>query len=256
MKLEDYTPGLEAEIGMIVNTDLCCPGVYHIKVERKGRPLLREYYVVQDDAPFAAQVQDYGQKLDGLRLYEADKPGSGWEVVQYEVCKYQAAVGRPLPEWIFRDMSLRAMGAYPEYFGTFPVPFLTPDGYTLRCRTLANGIYWLETSTYRELLAVCFPVWDAELSAASTMLSMAAKWDAAFGIHRNMDYIFFKKELSCIPIYELMETRQDWDGTVIHVPALMNALWEFAPEYAMHRNGGRRVIGMYPDAGTDFLLLK
>ena len=48
-----------------------------------------------------------------------------------------------------------------------------------------------------------------------------------------MSYLFFAKEFSCVPVYELMETRKEWDGTVIHRPALMNALWEYAPKYSI-----------------------
>ncbi len=104
----------------------------------------------------------------------------------------------------------------PEYFGTFPVPYHTPDGYILRYQTLANGIYWLETSTYKELLAVCFPVWSAELSPASAALGMVTKQDAVIDIKEAMGCVFFTEESSCVPIYELMMTRQEWDGTIIH----------------------------------------
>ena len=71
-------------------------------------------------------------------------------------------------------------------------------------------------------------------------------------------------------------------STVIHRPALMNALWEYAPKYTRGLNGGEghaldartrqileaadleilpqpaasELIGMFPDVGTDFLLLE
>ena len=166
--------------------------------------------------------------------------------------------------------------------GTQAVIGSAPDGYTLRHRTLANGIYWLETSTYKELLAVCFPIWNAELSAAALTLAKVTSQDRTAGISRTMSYLFFAKEFSCVPVYELMETRKEWDGTVIHRPALMNALWEYAPKYTRGLNGGEghaldartrqileaadleilpqpaasELIGMFPDVGTDFLLLE
>lgn len=79
-----------------------------------------------------------------------------------------------------------------------------------------------------------------------------------------------------------METRKEWEGNIINHPALMNAIWEFFPQYAMHLNGktdtnlnlfvsmllnrsdfevfpkpdeNRRVY-MFPEAETDFLLLE
>ena len=165
--------------------------------------------------------------------------------------------------------------AYRKRCSAFPVPFHTPCGYTLRHRTLDNGIYWLETSECRELLAVCFPIWNAELSAAAAMCGKILEWDRAAGVETATPYRFFPQNISCVPLYELMETRGKWDGTVINRPALMNAIWENAPVYAMSLNGqtppgrspklsgeilprsdGKRVIAMFPQEGTDFLLLQ
>ena len=283
MKIEKYLPALEAEIGPIGAIHENYPGVYLIDAGTELDILQREYYVVLDTSPMAPRVQRYGQKMDGLRLYPMKDAASGWRIVDYELCKYNDAVrDEPLPELFFRDMSLHAMELHPEYFGAFPVPFHTPCGYTLRCRTLANGVYWLETSHYKELLAVCFPVWNAELSPAAISLATIMEADRKRGVEESTCYVFFSKEASCVPIYELMETRKEWEGTVIDTPALMNAIWTFMPQYAMRLNGGQtvefespasafwessgiepfpeprgeRMIPMFPDAGTDFLLLK
>lgn len=282
MNLDGYLPALEEEIGPAANIEEWCPGMFFIEVDQ-GSVFMKEYFVVLDEAPMAAKVRNYGKKMDGLRLFAQDDDSSGWRIVQYEISKYSFTVkGNYLPEEMFQDMSLHAMELHPEYFGTFPVPYRTPSGCTLRYRTLDNGIYWLETSRCKELLAVCFPIWNAELSPASASLAKLLLWDAAIGIKKAMGYIFFTKESSCVPIYELMMTRQKWDGTVIDVPALMNALWKYAPKYAVHLNGGKtqvlddklakllgkagqeaipqpdgkHMIGMFPDAGTDFLLLE
>lgn len=172
-----------------------------------------------------------------------------------------------VPEEVFHDRAVHAMDAYAEYFGDFPVPYHTPEGYTLRHRMLGNGIYWLETSRGKELLALCFPIWNAELSDAAIALAKMTDQDRRAGASKSLCYAFFSKEDSCVPIYELATERPIWEGGYINVPALMNALWEYAPEYAMHRNGGRptmaapqpdgkHIIGMFPDAGTDFLLLE
>jgi len=55
---------------------------------------------------------------------------------------------------------------HPEYFGAFPVPQLTPWGYTLGHMVLTNGLYWIETNTFQKVLAVCFPMYD-ELSGSA-----------------------------------------------------------------------------------------
>ena len=130
----------------------------------------------------AEKVQAYGKKMDGLRLFAYPDNSSGWRIVEYEVSKYDLTVkGIPVPEYMFRDMSLHAMELHPEYFGTFPVPFHTPCGYTLRYRTLDNGIYWPETSEGTEWLAVCFPIWNAELSTAAIMCGEVLECDKAAG---------------------------------------------------------------------------
>lgn len=239
MDLENYLPVLEEETGEILKASEFSPGVYCIDALREG-DFLREYFVVLDGAPMAKKVQSYGKKMDGFRLFANEDDSSGWRIVQYEISKYNIAVkGKPVPEHMFRDMSLHAMELHPEYFGAFPIPFHTPHGYTLRHRTLANGIYWLETSEGKELLAVCFPIWNAELSVAATLLCEILEQDRRTGAEASTCYIFFSKEASCIPIYELMETRSEWDGTIISHPALMNAIWAFMPTYAMHLNGKR-----------------
>lgn len=282
MKLEHYLPDLEEETGPIETVREWAPSVYYIEAGPE-EPFWKEFFVVLDDAPMASKVRNYGKKMDGLHLFAQNDDTSGWRIVQYEISKYHASQGKKLPpEELFHDFSLHAMELHPEYFGTFPVPYHTPDGYMLRHRTLANGIYWLETSTYKELLAVCFPIWNAELSTAALALAKVTDQDRTAGIKKSMGYIFFSKEFSCVPVYELMETRKEWDGTVIHRPALMNALWEYAPKYTRCLNGGKgqaldsRVLQileaanldilpqpvaseltcMFPDVGTDFLLLE
>lgn len=282
MDLDAYLPELEEEAGTIFETENWDLGIHYLCASEAGPPW-EEYLVVLDNSPIAAKVQNYGKKMDGLRLFAMADDSSGWRIVQYESSKYGiTSKGKSTPEWFFRDMTLHAMELHPDYFGTFPVPFHTPCGYTLLHRTLANGIYWLETSMCQELLAVSFPIWNAELSPVAVSACKLMPQDIEAGVKESTCYLFFPKDASCIPIYELMETRRAWEGTVIDRPALMNAIWEFMPQYAMHLNGQEdaactaidagflestridpfpephrdRMVYMYPDAGTDFLLLK
>ena len=281
MKIDNYLSALKEEIGANINFDECIPGVYYIEsIREDGFP--QEYYAVLDTAPIAQKLRDHGKKIEGMSLFAWDEPASGWRIISYEITKYKIIAGKPpVNEWQFRDAALHAMELHPEYFGMFPVPFHTPRGFTLLYRTLANGIYWLETSECRELLAVCFPIWEAELSFAAKAFGMMIERDKKLGYTESTGYLFFDKETSCVPACELMETRRDWEGTVIDRPALMNAIWAFQPVYALHLNGHRSqeldaalaqllkengveampgpggdVIGIFPDAGTDFLLLK
>ena len=207
---------------------------------------------------------------------------SGWRIIDYELGKHR--VKNHLPqEQTLHDIALDAAEYHPEYFGAYPVPFHTPRGYTTRHWTLANGIYWLETDQCEEVLAVCYPLWTAELSAAVERLGEQTEHDKVQGIHKTLGYIFFPAQISCIPIYELMQTRMEvWSGTMIDKPALMNAIWRDAPEYAVMMNrqeqtgmndlsamllrdfdiaaGPRilpdRMIAISADTGVDYMLFK
>ena len=155
-------------------------------------------------------------------------------------------------------------------------------GCTVRHWILDNGIYWIETEQCKELLALSYPVWSTELSDLTANLGEQTEYDKAHGIEETLGYIFFPARASCIPLRELMRARPEWAGTVIDKPALMNAIWDAAPEYAYLMNwqeqSGKNdlfsallaeigmdvepniamenMIPLFPDAGKDFLLLK
>lgn len=226
---------LEAELGEIVESEMICPGVCYISVGGT------EYYAVMENAQAISQrAKLYGrQVLPELRLYPMDKPQSGWMVVRYEVCKYLIKNGLPLPDGdTLHSIATFGMECHPEYFGTFPVPALTPQGCTLRYHRMGNGIYWIETEQCTEVLAVCFPVWDGELSEAAQKTAMQLDYDKQHGIENTMGYLFFSEEACCIPVFELLKTRREWeDSGLIDKAALMNAIWENAPAYALAYNG-------------------
>lgn len=228
---------LEAEVGEIMDEELLCPGIYYISAGGT------EYYTVTKNAPPISQrAWLYGQQIPAcpeLRLYPMDKPQSGWMVVQYEICKYLTENRLPLPEGItLRGAAVFGMECHPEYFGTFPVPTLTPYGHTLRYRRMGNGIYWIETEQCVEVLAVCFPVWDGELSEAAQRLAVMLDCDKRHGIGETFGYLFFDEATSCIPIFELLKTRREWDVSgLIDRLALMNAIGEHFPAYMLAYNG-------------------
>ena len=94
-----------------------------------------------------------------------------------------------------------------------------------------------------------------------------------------MGCLFFSRRDSCIPLFELLYLRDDWKtANKINVPALMNAIWKYYPEYAASHNleeqfgandllgvilntmgedvelsgSVENVISMSPHAGTNF----
>ena len=218
---------LETKLGPIHEIEQICPDVCYIS-SASG-----ECFAVAREGPAISRyTKTYGTGLpdhpDTL-LYPLDKPDSGWMIVRYELCKYLTKNLHPLPEGLtLRAAAIFGAECHPEYFGAIPVPSLTPHGCTLRYANLGNGIYWTETEQCTEMLAVCFPIWDAELSEAAQKLGIP--------VSDSMGGLFFPEAASCVPIFELMQTRRAWERFV-DVPALMNAMWEGFPEYVLAYNG-------------------
>ena len=83
----------------------------------------------------------------------------------------------------------------------------------------------METDRCVEVLAVCYPVWDGELSEG--MQSLGQKLVP----EDEMGYIYFPKRAACVVIWELLRTRPALVSTgLIRKSELMNVIWEFHPE--------------------------
>lgn len=271
--MDDHFPrDVEGELGEIQFFSEECPGVYVLSCRQDEGPC-REFYLVEESASMIPpSVKKLGRRLascPNLLAYEIENPSGGQKIVEYEVNKFRAAHGLPLPDGVtLRDIALDGMGLNPEYFGTFPVPSVTPWGPTLRHKAIDNGVYWLETEGER-VLALCGILEDA--------LSDAARKLAEPGV----GYLFFQEEASCIPIFELLPVHRHWEPSRIDRKALENAIWRYYPEYAVQYNtqeaagqhsltgllfrslGSRvdltaydqRMIALSPDAGTAFCAL-
>ncbi len=180
------------------------------------------------------EARAIGRRLEGISalIYRLEAEDGAWAAVEYEILRYKAAHGLPMPE----GKSLRVAALYgaelrPDYFGAYPVPFLTPWGHTLRHRLLDNGIYWIEAERCVEVLAVCYPIWDGELSEG--LWEVGRKLDA----EGEIGYIYFLKETACVAIWELLRLRPALLTTgLIHKAELMNAIWENQPGYALGYN--------------------
>ena len=230
-------------------------------------------------------MEDYLDALEAelgpIIMTEQLCPGVCYLAVKYEneglIREYYAVTDTPVISQAARAYGHRTA---PEYFGAYPVPYHTPNGRTTRHWVLANGIYWVETDQCEEILTACYPIWSAELSGWVERMGRHLPVDEAGGVHQSRGYIFFPAQLSSIPLYELMQTRPEWEGSVIDKPALMNAIWAELPEYAVLMNrqeqmrrdelaallwsdaewGSQaspgRMICISPDAGKDYCLFK
>lgn len=255
---------LTAELGEITEAEVKSPGVYYLALKDGERH--SEVYVVTKDAPaISKKARSYGRRFSDhpdLRIYDLQQAGSGRYVIDFEVLRYR--MKRHLPETETED-SLQTAALYgaeehPDYFGNFPVPFFTPRGCTVRHRAIMNGVYWLETDRCEEMLAVCYPIWQADISVPEQNLGEQLAYDQMRGIDNTLGYLFFPKQCSPIPLYELSLLHPEVveDGAV-DMAALQNAICEFYPEYTAICNEGetaskcRGLIKVTAGAGTEYI---
>ena len=240
MKEKDWVAENIAELGEILSLDEVLPGVYTLTV--KSGKVGVEYYVTTKDSPvISEEAQAYGQafaKCPDLRFYKREEPKSGWSVIDFEVQRYQRKhhLLPDEPTDSIHTTAIYGMEDYPEYFGTYPVPMVTPRGYTIRHKTILNGVYWLETDRCEELLAVCYPIWQADIPIPEQALGEHTEYDRLMGVNETHGYLFFPKKDSCVPLYELYLLHPEIADNGVLLPALRNAVSNFYPEYAARRN--------------------
>ena len=255
---------VEEQYGRIHYAEAICPGVYYIgtRGSMTNPFFLEEYIVVTEDSPaISPEARAYGTQLPispTVYLYDGDYTCKGRHVVIYEAHKYLADHGLPLPEGysLASDRSF-GMEVCPEYFGEFPIPTETPWGPVLRHDRLQNGLYWLETADAGWVLAISYPLcsglWDATLESAALN-----QYDRENGIDNTCGYRFYTYEVSCLPIYELIDLEGDpWEAR-FNRAALQNAVLKAFPNYGsgdgVHSpkfEPGQQILPT-PGVGTDF----
>ena len=243
-----------SELGDVLYCELECPGVYYISVKPPDshRLLAEEYYIILENSYISKDARQYGiPLLSGHGLFISISQGdAGSKVILYEILRYKYLHGLPLPE-TDSLLSCAMYGAefHPTYFGMLPVPQATPWGVTTRNRTLANGIYWLETDQCVETLAVSYPIWKGEFSEAALRYTYQTDFDKQHGIDNTFGYQFFPRKAICVAVFELLGTRSEWVAAKkVDLPALQNAIWNDCPEYAVAYNAGE-MCGLHDSLG-------
>jgi len=120
------------ELGAVIQADLVMPGVYDTALEIPETGLIVEAYVVLKTAiEISETAKKYGKVPPGYSeflVYMEDNTGRNSRyIIDYELIRYKILHQPPLPEHE-NIRSTASIGAemYPEYFGHYPVPFLTP----------------------------------------------------------------------------------------------------------------------------------
>ncbi len=135
---------LENELGQLLLTEQECAGVYYLVAQRDDEAIATEYYAVTDTPIISQEAREYGKKHSIFWLFSKAEDAGGWRIIDYELGRYR--VQNHLNQACsLHEIALNAAEFHPEYFGTYPVPFSSPRGYTTRYWILENGIYWVET---------------------------------------------------------------------------------------------------------------
>lgn len=229
-----FAPGDTLDtMGVIQYAEWECPGIQYISVEDGCR--CTEYYAVSKRGfPLSQEAAAYGLRLPGfpqILLYPLYQENGGWKIIEYETQRFCLQNHLPLPEGVkLRTTAEEGKEAAPAYFGAYPAPSGTPWGRILRYREIGNGIFWLETETLRQALAVC-QLWSDDLSEAA--LALAARG----GTPESGAYLFFDKQDCCVPVFELLPLHPQWlEKNTVDRAALMNAVCLSHPAYALRHN--------------------
>lgn len=246
---------IDDDVGNVVMVELQCPGAYYVAVERIGSQFADEFYIVETSATaISDETKSYGKPLlhhPELLLFEIDKHGSGSTLVKYEAARYRVANHMPpLDEDTLLTIAVYGAEDYPEYFGSYAPPSLTPRGMVIRYKTLTNGVFLIETDQCEKMLAVCYPVWHSNFSSYVLNLSEQTEYDKAHGIDNTLGYLFFSYDAMCLAIFEMLKEKPEIvKSGFVDAAALHNAIWKNYADYAVAYNkaeqiGLHDVIGM------------
>ena len=264
------------------------PGVYSIIARmHPDRLLTDEFYVVDRSSTIISDAaKKYGgamSEIPQFLLFPYDKKDGGFPIIAYELARYRVTNGEKLERMgNLHNMAFYGMEQYPHYFGYYPAPTMTPKGYMTRYQTIDNGIFLLETDQGNRLMAVCYPIWESDLSDALTEAGLQTDYDIAHSISETLGYLFFEEPYFCLVIFELVYLREEWvKSGMVDLAALMNAIWRDQPGYAAAHNLSEqsglhdalgvllnilgtevelssstdRMIAITPNAGCDYLHL-
>ncbi len=206
LALENMPLGL-GELGTVTDAELAMPGVYNAVLEFSETGLAVEAFIVLRNAgEISTEAKQYG-KVDpdypDLLVYRESETGNTRYIVGYELFRYKILHHLPLPEGeTIRSIAAAGAEIYPDYFGGYPIPFLTPWGCTTRHKIIANGLYWLETEQCQRGLAVACPKYD-DLSDGARGLAERFLGDPAHIDGEMPGYLFFIEANSSVRFLNL-----------------------------------------------------
>jgi len=237
------------KFGILVRSEPVIPGVYAVEIEHR-LGVVRDSFLAERSTPnISDTAKRYGQDIEVLPdylLYMPDGSGNVCYIIGYEIYRYKILHHLPVEDdpsvW---DIAAVGTELYPEFFGAFPAPVWTPWGRTIRYKVITNGIFWLETEQCQCGLAVSFPK-DEDLSKGAESLEAHCP---ALPSSPTPPHRFFHGSISCIPLFELISNVPDEELTTpVDRAALMNAIWDRFPDYAIlynrdEQHGAHDILG-------------
>ena len=233
---------IEDELGNPIAAEELCPGVYYVSVSNPDQPFGDEFYIIEKSNPhISKQVKRLGCELTNhpdLLFYRVGVQRSGHDLIWFEAQKYRQQNKLPvLGGESLHLLAVYGMEDYPEYFGAFPVPIVTPRGMTIRYRTLVNGVFAIETERCEKLVAVSYPLWYDGFSDYVMQYAEETDHDREAGIDQTLGSLFFPENSACLSLFELLDklkTANAWE--YVDPAAMMKAIWERFPRYAIQHN--------------------
>ena len=199
---------LRDDLGKVIKAGQECPGVWYVVAN--GNLAAEEYYIIERGAAcISDEAKNYGCPLPHhpeLLAYRIDDHRGGACIVHYEILRYLVKTRLPLPEGeTLLSAAVFGMEDYPEYFGSWPAPRMTPRGFTTRWREKRPGVFLLETDHGEMLLAVCYPLWTSCLPETIRRLAEQTYFDRTHGINSTLGFLFFPESAAQLVLAELSD---------------------------------------------------
>lgn len=252
---EDFYYDLTDDLGEVIRAEQESPGVYYALVDPYAEARDHEYYLIErNSSVISNEAKSYGLTLKHnpeLLAVPLNKEHGGGSIIRYEIYKYRIQHRQSLPNGeSLLTTGIYGMEDYPDYFGKFPAPLITPHGFTVRYKELKNGIFAIETELCEKMIAVCYPLWYDGFSAYTMQFAERTELDRVKGIDNTLGYLFFAEKDACLAIFELLEGNPDiLKSELIDICGLHNAIWQQHPEYAI-RNNQMEQTGQHDVLGT------
>jgi len=230
----------ESEWGNIVRFVEECPGVFYLATIFDGPKSHREIYAVTKTAVpdiISTEALRYGKQDGQLMLFEHDIEGAGWEIIDYEICRYRVRNKIPTEGDSLYCKAIYGAEKYPEYFGGLLPPRHTPYGLTVRSKKVTEGLYFLETVQCKWVLALAHTVWACDLSEYVQEKGSFSQADKLEGVE-ECQYMFFDEENCALPIFELLQLDyfRKLEDYISSRKVLETQLTLQHPEYVMENN--------------------